>query len=160
MSRISKVLIALILAILTAMTLPAQVFAAGTDEKYISEVQIGVGKSASEAEESLKDYEILKDDKGNYVDLNKNAGATGIGGKGNRVVYLGFKKTANEKEAITDLAVMNMKGGYSVEDYEALMESQMKDQIIPFVESFVSAIEEYRANCKSSMLRTLPGCKD
>ena len=77
MSRISKVLIAIILAILTAMTLPAQVFAAGTDEKYISEVQIGVGKSASEAEESLKDYEILKDDSGNYVDLNKNAGATG-----------------------------------------------------------------------------------
>ena len=104
MSRISKVLIALILAIHTAMTLPAQVFAAGTDEKYISEVQIGVGKSASEAEESLKDYEILKDDKGNNVNLNKDAGATGVGGKGNRVVYLGFKKTASEKEAITDLA--------------------------------------------------------
>jgi len=150
MNRISKVLITLILAILTAMTLPAQVFAAGTDEKYISEVQIGVGKSASEAEESLKDYEILKDDKGNNVNLNKDAGATGVGGKGNRVVYLGFKKTANEKEAITDLAVMNMKGGYSVEDYEALMESQMKEQIIPFVNAFIAAINEYRENYKSS----------
>ena len=150
MKHFSRALIALILAALTVMTLPAQVFAAGTDEKYISEVQIGVGKSASEAEKSLDGYEILKDDNGNNVDLNKNAGATGVGGKGNRVVYLGFKKTADSKQAITDLAVMNMKGGYSVEDYEALMESQMKDQIIPFVESFVSAIEEYRANCKSS----------
>jgi len=150
MKHFSRALIALILAALTAMTLPAQVFAAGTNEKYISEVQIGVGKSASEAEKSLDGYEILKDDNGNNVDLNKNAGATGVGGKGNRVVYLGFKKTADSKQAITDLAVMNMKGGYSVEDYEALMESQMKDQIIPFVESFVSAIEEYRANCKSS----------
>ena len=150
MKHFSRALIALILAALTAMTLPAQVFAAGTDEKYISEVQIGVGKSASEAEKSLDGYEILKDDNGNNVDLNKNAGATGVGGKGNRVVYLGFKKTADSKQAITDLAVMNMKGGYSVEDYEALMESQMKDQIVPFVESFVSAIEEYRANCESS----------
>ena len=150
MKHLSRTLIALILAILTAMTLPAQVFAAATDEKYISEVQIGVGKSAAEAEKSLEGYEILKDDKGNKVDLNKNAGATGVGGKGNRVVYLGFKKTANEKEAITDLAVMNMKGGYSVEDYEALMESQMKEQIIPFVNAFIAAINEYRENYKSA----------
>ncbi len=150
MKSLSRALIAVILAILTAMTLPAQVFADSTDEKYISEVQIGVGKSASEAEKALEGYEILKDGNGNYADLNKNAGATGTGAKGNRVVYLGFKKTAYANEAITDLAVMNMKGGYSVEDYEALMESNMKDQIIPFVDSFLAAIEEYRENCNSS----------
>ena len=149
MKHISRVLIALLLAVLIAMTLPAQVFAEGTDEKYISEVQIGVGKNASEAEKSLDGYEILKDDKGNYVDLNKNAGATGIGGKGNRVVYMGFKRTANDKQAITDLAVMNMKGGYKVEDYEALMEQQMSSQILPFVENFLSTLAEYRENYKS-----------
>ena len=151
MRHLSKILIAVILAVLTAMTLPAQVFAAGTEEKYISEVQIGVGKSASEAEKMLEGYEILKDDKGNKVDLNKNAGATGIGGKGNRVVYLGFKRTGLKSEAITDLAVMNMKGGYSVEDYDALMESNIKEQIMPFVDGFLATITEYRINYDSKI---------
>ena len=59
------------------------------------------------------------------------------------------KTTTDRKEAVTDLALMNMKGGYSVEDYEALMEGQMKSQIIPFVEDFLAAIEEYRINCRS-----------
>ncbi len=150
MKHLSRAFIALILAILTAMTLPAQVFADSVDEKYISEVKIGVGKSASDAEKSLEGYEILKDDSGNNADLNKNAGATGTGGKGNRVVYIGFKRTSDPKEAITDLAVMNMKGGYSVKDYEDLMEKQMKEQIIPFVNAFIEAIKEYRENYNSS----------
>ena len=150
MKNLPRALIALILAILTATVIPVQVFAGSTDEKYISQVQIGVGKNSAEAEKALEGYEILKDDSGNYVDLNKNAGTTNIGGKGNRVVYMGFKRTADSKEAITDLAVMNMKGGYSVEDYEALMESQMKEQIIPFVESFLVAVKEYRDNYNSS----------
>ena len=150
MKHLSKTLIAVLLAVLTAILLPAQVFADSTEEKYVSEVEIGVGKSAAEAEKALEGYEILKDDKGKYVDLNKSAGATGTGSKGDRVVYMGFKKTASVSEAITDLAVMNMKGGYSVEDYEALMEDNMKDQIIPFVDSFLAAIEEYRENCNSS----------
>ncbi len=151
MKHLSKVLVALLLAVLTAAILPAQVFADSAEEKYISEVQIGVGKSASEAEKSLEGYEILKDDKGKNVDLNKNAGATGIGGKGNRVVYLGFKRTNFKNEAVTDLAVMNMKGGYSVEDYDALMESNIKEQIMPFVNSFLATINEYRINYESSI---------
>ena len=151
MKHLTRVLIAVILAILTAATLPAQVFADSTDEKYISEVMLGVGKSASEAEKMLEGYEILKDDKGKNVDLNKNAGATGIGGKGNRVVYLGFKRTGLKSEAITDLAVMNMKGGYSVEDYDALMESNIKEQIMPFVDGFLATITEYRINYDSKI---------
>ena len=150
MKKLSTVIIALILAALIATLLPLQVFADSTDEKYISEVKIGVGKTASEAEKALEGYEILKDDSGNLVDLNKDAGG-GAASKGNRVVYLGFMRTASEKLAVTDLAVMNMKGGYSVEDYEVLMESQMKEQIIPFVEGFLSAIEEYRENYRSSV---------
>ncbi|MBR6702828.1 MAG: hypothetical protein IKI78_06765, partial [Clostridia bacterium] len=85
---------------------------------------------------------------GNPVDLNKDAGG-GMGSKGEKVVYLGYKTTTDRKEAVTDLALMNMKGGYSVEDYDTLMEGQMKSQIIPFVENFLAAINEYRSNCRS-----------
>jgi len=151
MKHLSTALIALFLAALIALTLPAHVFAATSrDGKYVSEVQIGVGKTAAEAEKALEDYEILKDDSGNYADLNKSAGATGTGSKGDRVVYMGIKFTRDRSQAITDLAVMNMKGGYSVEDYEALLESNIKEQIIPFVNVFLAAIEEYRENYNSS----------
>ena len=116
--------------------------------EYLSEVKIGFGKTAEEAEKALDGYTILKD--GNTpVDLNQKAGG-GRGSKGERVVYLGFKTTTDRSEAITDLAVMNMKGGYSVKDYELLMEQYMTEQIIPFVENFIVTIQEYRENYNSS----------
>ena len=148
MKHLSRIIIALVLALLMATLLPVQVFADGNEDKYISEIKIGVGEDADEAANSLKGYVILKDDSGNNADLNKEAGG-GWGSKGDRVVFLGYKKTNKRAEAITDLALMNMKGNYSVADYEALMETQMKTQIIPFVNNFITAVEEYRENYKS-----------
>ena len=149
MKKITNILIAIILAVVTAFLYPTQVLAANTADKYISEIKLGVGKKAEDALASLDGYEILKGDDGKPVDLNKNAGG-GVGSKGDRVVYLGYKRTSNRAEAITDLAVMNMKGGYSTDDYDALMEKYLKEQIIPFVNTFIAAIEEYRENYNSS----------
>ena len=145
MKHLSRILIALVLALVIAGTLPAQVFADSVPE-YISEVKIFEGSYSAASGEG---YKILSDDKGNPVDLNQGAGATGIGAKGNKAVYLGYKTTTKRDEAITDLALMNMKGGYSVEEYDALMETQMKSQIIPLVERFMVAINEYRENLES-----------
>ena len=50
------------------------------------------------------------------------------------------------KDAITDLAVMNMAGGYSYEDYEKLMQTHMDTQIKPFVDRFITTLKEYREN--------------
>ena len=141
MRKITLIITALVLALTIAGTLPAQVFADSIPE-YISEVMIGMGEDAAE---SLEGYTILSDEKGNPIDLNQKAGG-GWGSKGEKVIYLGYKTTTDRKEAITDLALMNMKGGYSVQDYELLMEYQMKSQIIPFVENFQAAIDEYRVN--------------
>ena len=149
MKKTSTILIALILAALTALLLPAQVFADSTSEKYISEIKIGVDKKADKAAAALEGYEILKGDDGKPVDLNKDAGG-GVGSKGNRVVYLGFKRTSDRSKAVSDLAVMNMKGGYKTQDYELLMEKYMHEQILPFVNGFISAIEEYRQNYNSA----------
>ena len=115
---------------------------------YISEVKVGAGESGLEAASALEGYIILSDDSGNPVDLNNDAGG-GWGSKGDRVVYLGYKTTTDRKDAITDLAVMNMNGGYNVQEYEILMETQMKEQIIPFVGNFQAAIDEYRENYNS-----------
>ena len=140
MLRISRVIIALFLAVLTATIMPAQVFADTPD--YISDIKIATG---SDAEADLEGYIILSDKDNNPIDLNQNAGG-GWGSKGENRVLLGYKTTDDSSEAITDLALMNMKGGYSVQEYEALMEQQMKSQILPFVESFIVAIDEYRVN--------------
>ena len=144
MKKITIIITAIILALLTAAVMPAQVFADALPE-YISEVKIGMGKEKEDAEAALKGYKILSDDKGNPVDLNDNAGG-GWGSKGDKVVYLGYKTTTDKNEAITDLALMNMKGGYSVQEYDALLESNIKSQIIPLVDSFITTIKEYREN--------------
>ena len=138
MKRLSKVLLAMFLAMLMATLLPVQVYADSPD--YISEVKVSAKNT-----DGLKGYTILSDSNGKAIDLNKKAGG-GTGSKGDRAVYLGYKTTKKRSEAITDLAVMNMKGGYSVDDYDYLMEQQLKTQIIPFVETFLSAIKEYRQN--------------
>ena len=150
MKKISTIFLSLLLAVSIATTLPLQISADATDDKYISEVKIGVDENASKAAAALEGYEILKGADGKPVDLNNDAGG-GTGSKGQRVVYLGFKRTSNRKEAVSDLAVMNMKGGYRTKDYQALMEKYMSEQILPFVEGFVSTLEEYRTNYTSSI---------
>ncbi len=159
MNRILQVLLAIFMAVLMGTLLPVQVFA--DTPEYISEVKIGTGrwnsgddKKSDVALKSLEGYKILSDDSGNPVDLNKDAEG-GIGSKGEKVVYLGYKTTKNRNEAITDLALMNMKGGYSVKDYETLMETQMKSQIIPLVDSFLAAINEYRENYEAGNQRAV-----
>ena len=146
MKHLSKMLIALVLALTIAGTLPAQVFADSAPE-YISEVKVYEGNCDNASAEG---FTILCGEDGKPVDLNQGSGATGIGAKGNKKVFLGYKTTSDRKEAITDLAMMNMKGGYSVQEYTALMKDQMNKQIIPLIEGFLSAIEEYRENYNSA----------
>ena len=145
MKKASMIFIAILLALLIAGTLPAQVLADSLPE-YISEVKIYEGNCDAAASEGFK---ILSDDNGDPVDLNQGSGSTAIGAKGNRKVYLGYKTTTVRSAAITDLALMNMKGGYDCAEYDKLMEGQICQQIAPFVDSFLAAIDEYRANYNS-----------
>lgn len=142
MKHLSTTIIAFLMAVLLACQPTARVFAAGTESPdYISEVKIFMGDySAAQAE----GFTLLKDGN-NPVDLNQNVGG-GLGSKGEKAVYLGYKTTKNRSEAITDLALMNMKGGYDVAEYEALFDEYVKSQIIPLADEFVDMISEYRQN--------------
>ena len=142
MKRLSQSILAVFLAVLMGMLPTVRAFAAETESPdYISEVKIFMGDySAAEAE----GYTLLKDGN-NPVDLNQNAGG-GLGSKGDKAVYLGYKTTKNRSEAITDLALMNMKGGYDVAEYEALFDEYVKSQINPLADKFVAMIKEYREN--------------
>ena len=137
-------------AVLLAATLfiqaPARAYAQEVNKPdYISEVKIAMG---SGAEDALEGYTILKDEKGKVVDLNQDAGG-GWGSQGDRRVILGYKTTKEQSEAITDLAVMNMKGGYDVQEYEALIQQRMDAQVIPMIRRFLATINEYRENMVS-----------
>ena len=143
------VIVSLLLSVVMALMNPLKTMASNTDSAvYISEFKVGMGKKADEAKNALEGYTIITDTNGNYVDFNDNAGG-GLGSKGDRVVYIGYKTTANSANAITDIALMNMKGGYKTDDYDALMDKYINSQIIPFVDSFMAAIREYRENYNS-----------
>ena len=154
MKRLLTIITSALLCVTMLVLSPAQVAASAADsgKKYISEVKVGMGKTSEEASKELLEegYTILADDKGNYADLNEDAG-TGNAlkeGPNEKIVYLGYKTTDDAGDAITDLAVMNMNGGYSYEDYEKLMQKQMDTQIKPFVDRFISTLSEYRENLK------------
>ena len=150
MKKLCMTFIALILCAALAALAPAQVTAAANNNTlYVSEVKVGLGETSEEAAKELlaEGYTILTED-GEYADLNEDAGTNSGMKKGptDKIVYIGYKTTTNPKEAITDLAVMNMNGGYSTEDYEVLMNNHMEGEIKPFVIRFVDALNEYREN--------------
>ena len=154
MKHISRVIIAIFMAILMGTLLPVQVFADTPD--YISEIKIGMGKwnsdedsTSTEALNSLDGYTVLKDKSGNPVDLNQNAGSNNIGAKGQKCVYLGYKTTKDRSDAVTDLALMNMKGGYDVAEYDALFDAYLNSQVAPLVQKYIAMLKEYRANTVS-----------
>ena len=152
MKKLLMVLTSVILCMTMLIGAPAQLVASAADggKKYISEVKVGMGETSDEASKELKSggYTILTDDKGNYADLNKDAGPSSAMklGPNQKIVYLGYKTTDDVNDAVTDLAVMNMNGGYSYQEYEKLMDDHMNTEIKPFVKRFIATLAEYREN--------------
>ena len=155
MKRISIIITSVILCVTMLILAPAQVAASAAEsakKTYISEVKVGMGETSDEAAKELlaEGFTILTDDSGKYADLNKDAGSKSIlkSGPNQKIVYLGYKTTEDAGDAITDLAVMNMNGGYSFQDYEKLMDNHLDTQIKPFVDRFIATMKEYRENLK------------
>ncbi len=152
MKKLLTAITSAVLCMTMLIIAPTQIVAsaAENEQKYISEVKVGMGVTSDQASKELLDegYTILKDDNGNYADLNKDAGAASPmkEGPNQKIVYLGYKTTSEAGNAITDLAVMNMDGGYSYEDYEKLMQTHLDTQIKPFVDRFIATLKEYREN--------------
>ena len=154
MKKILTIITSALLCMTMLVLSPAQVTAsaANSGKKYISEVKVGMGVTSEEASKELLEegYTIFSDDKGNYADLNEGAGAKSPlkEGPNQKIVYLGYKTTDDAADAITDLAVMNMRGGFSYQGYEQLMQDHMDTHIKPFVDRFISTLSEYRENLK------------
>ena len=130
-----RTVIALMLTLITVYLIPAQTAFAAENGKYVSEVYVAYGKNAEEAKKTLEDKGFTP------VEGNLNDG-------GSTYSMLGYKTTNEIRDSITDLAVMNMNGNFSVEDYKNLLKKQ-KAEIAEFLGEFMAVIKEYRANLKA-----------
>ena len=108
--------------------------------KYVSDVYFAYGRTEEEAVDWLtkNGWEPIKGSN------DFNAGKASFYDK-DMAIAMGVRRTDRAEEAITDMAVVNMKGGYSLPDYENLLK-QKKAQIDEFVNGFIPVLKEYRAN--------------
>ena len=120
MKKVNKIIISclLVFSLLLGTIVPA--FAAGTGEEYISDLRLVYAEDYDEAKEIIaegefKDYKVLNE--------NLNADADEIG------VWLAYKTTTNIEEAITDIAVMQMNGGYSDGNYQEMIKQSYDDYV-------------------------------
>ena len=137
-----KKLISFSLAMITAFSASVATFgaaAADNSGKYVKDVYIAYGEKKEDAEAWLK-----KNGWEPIADLNEGKSSKATG-KHNAVAMMGIKRTSDPDEAITDMATMYMKGGYSFDDYDNLVAKKKKD-ITEFINTFVPALEEYRQN--------------
>ena len=131
--KFSTKLISMLLSLLMVFSaLPIVTFAAA-EKTYIKEVRISTASDESAAKQWLTENGYLVLD----VNLNQKSGGD--------AVYMGYITTTNPDEAITDMAVMQMDGGYSFAEYEAMIEERKKD-IDAMLSSISVAIETARDN--------------
>lgn len=143
MKNLYKRIIAFILSLSLLITgTGTAVFAAEANPskgKYLKDIYVAYGKTEEEARKWLTDngWEPLQ---------NGNVGLGKASAFDKEIaVMLGIKRTDDAGEAITDLAVMNMKGGYSFPDYQELIREK-KTEINEFINTFIPTIEEFRKN--------------
>ena len=126
MKRTFKSLISFLLALSMVLGMSVTAFAASdVEEEYVSELRLVYADSYQEAQERLSEtalqgYKILNHG------LNGNSGVvnTLLGTSG---VWLAYKTTTDIDEAITDIAIMQMGGGYSVGNYQQMIEQTREE---------------------------------
>ena len=126
MKKTLKSLLSIVLVLATLLGTSMTANAAwGVEEEYLEDLRLIYADTYEEAkailsETKLEGYQILNNN------LNESSGFvdTMIGNTG---VWLAYKTTTQIDNAITDIAVMQMGGGYSVGNYESMIAQTRKD---------------------------------
>lgn len=107
--------------------------------KFLSEVALIEAESTEQANEILA--LLKKTENGGFegmISLDLNNG-------GKTKVYLAYKSSTNVDDAITDLAVMNMNGDYTIGNYEQLLNETM-NEYIAVAKDYRTMALEFKAN--------------
>ena len=109
----------LVLALLITGVGNALAVTVDNDSKYISEVQVFTGGSLAEA---IKSCEAA-----GYIAVKKNINRTSDGDSTDNGIYIvGYKTTTDPDEAITDISLLQMNGGYQYCTYSDIAERAME----------------------------------
>ena len=139
MRKTIKGLISIVLVLSMLLSTSMVVFAA-KKEVYLSDLRLVYAKSYDEAQQVLVSSKLE-----GYQILNENLNA----GTGKNGVWLAYKTTTNIDDAITDISVMQMGGGYSEGNYKQMLQ-QSKDEYIAMGNIYLDAIayfaEAYEAD--------------
>ena len=129
-----KKIISLVLILTTLFSLFAINVNAAREEEFLSEVALVYEDSVEDAREAIEgtDWKLFEQD------LNPDADAAFDDG-----VYLIYKTSTNVEDAITDLRVMDMYGGYSTSNYEKQLEATKKEYE-QAIEYLLIAMYEFR----------------
>ncbi len=127
--------LAVALGVTVSMTTAVHALADGASTEYISDMVVSTGSTLAAAKKKLPTgYTCISDN------VNKNNSG---------VVVIGVKKTKDVSKAITDIAVMNMNGGYSFQEYENVLK-EYKDSADTMVDTLYCAVTEFRENYKNN----------
>lgn len=125
--------IILLLLVICLTTTAFTVSAEEIEEVYLSDIRIIYAKNYEEAVSNLKgtdfdDYKVLN------ADLNK--------GTGNIGVWLAYQTTTNIDDAITDISIMQMNGGYKSGNYQEMIAKSF-EEYLAFGEIYLAAIDYF-----------------
>ena len=132
--KLSKILISMILVMTLCITMvmPAS---AGRATYYLSDLKMAEADTEEEAKNILS--------ANGYIVLDKN-----LNPGGDKAVYLGYMKSTNVDDAITDIRVMNMNGGFNISDYESIIEDALQEYKKD-VDNIRIAAKEFAENYKA-----------
>ena len=122
----------LVLSLLFCVAVPT-LAAEKDDEEYLSDLRIIYADTYSEAADILKGTSL---DGYKLFNANLNEGTEKIG------VWIAYKTTTDIEDAITDIAVMQMNGGYKEGNYKAMIE-QSYNEYVAVGETYLDAIEYF-----------------
>ena len=112
--------------------------AAVVSQTYISDIKIGYSKDhSSKGAEAAK--KALRDQGYNILDEDLNSG-TGEGWS-----FIGYKTTNKKEEAITDIGMMDMKGGYEMSNYNEMLKKSQAN-LTDLAENLEAAAKEFKEN--------------
>ena len=130
-----KKIISLLIVVTTLFTLCTISVSAAREEVFLSEVALVYEDSVEDAREVIAgtDWKLFEQD------LNPDADYAIDDG-----VYLIYKTSTNVEDAITDLRVMDMYGGYSTSNYEKQLQAS-RDHYAKIVKYVRTAAAEFKA---------------
>ena len=107
--------VALVISLILTSSVTAS---AAADEEYLCELRLVYADTYSEAKDILsetafKDYKLLN------KNLNDDTDEIGV--------WLAYKTTTDIEDAITDLAIMQMDGGYSEGNYQEMLKDSLEE---------------------------------